>query len=71
MNEVCLAAEQHFPYQEFFLEMLQNAKTPMTKSEAVANSIVKSAFNLLSPVIVAETDIGRIPRFLSKYRPCS
>jgi pyruvate kinase len=71
MNDVCTAAETHFPYQEFFLDMLQHAKNPMTKSEAVANSVVKSAFNLHSPIILAETDIGRVPRFLSKYRPFS
>ena len=43
----------------------------MTKSEAVANSVVRSAFNLHSPVILAQTDIGRLTRNISKYRPFS
>lgn len=51
--------------------MLQNAQKPMTKSEAVANSVVRSAFNLHSPVILAQTDIGRLTRNISKYRPFS
>ena len=71
MNDICISAEQHFPYQEFFLDMLQNSQKPMTKSEAVANSVVRSAFNLHSPVILAQTDIGRLTRNISKYRPFS
>ena len=51
--------------------MLQNSEKPMTKSEAVANSVVRSAFNLHSPVILAQTDIGRLSRNVSKYRPFS
>ena len=51
--------------------MLQNAKKPISKCEAIANSSVKSAFNLQSPVILAETDIGRLTRMISKYRPFS
>ena len=43
----------------------------MTKSEAVANSVVRSAFNLHSPVILAHTDLGRLPRNIAKYRPFS
>ena len=51
--------------------MIQNAAKPMTKSEAVANSVVRSAFNLHSPVILAHTDMGRIVRMICKYRPFS
>ena len=43
----------------------------MTNTEAIANSIVKSAFNLKCPVIICETDLGRLPRYISKYRPYS
>ena len=71
MNDVCMSAEQHFNYQEFFLEMLTTAKKPMLKVEAVANSCVKSAFNLQSPVIISVTDIGRLSRMISKYKPYS
>lgn len=71
MSDICLSAEKHFPYHDFFLDMLQNAKNPMTKGEAVANSVVKSAFNLLSPVILVETDQCRLSRMISKYRPFS
>ena len=56
---------------EFFLEMLTTAKKPMLKVEAVANSCVKSAFNLQSPVIISVTDIGRVSRMISKYKPYS
>ena len=71
MHDVCISAEQHFNYQEFFVEMLTNAKKPMLKVEAVANSCVKSAFNLQSPVIISVTDIGRVSRMISKYKPYS
>ena len=43
----------------------------MSKCEAVANSTVRSAFNLHAPVIIAQTDIGRLSRYISKYRPFS
>jgi pyruvate kinase len=46
VNDVCIAAEQHFRYQEHFTEMLSNADKPLNKLEAMANSSVKSAFNL-------------------------
>jgi pyruvate kinase len=71
MHDVCVSAEQHFNYQEFFLEMLTTAKKPMLKVEAVANSCVKSAFNLQSPIIISVTDIGRVSRMISKYKPYS
>ena len=71
MHDVCVSAEQHFNYQEFFLEMLTHAEKPMQKVEAVANSCVKSAFNLQSPVIISVTDIGRVSRMISKYKPYS
>jgi len=51
--------------------MLTTAKKPMLKVEAVANSCVKSAFNLQSPVIISVTDIGRVSRMISKYKPYS
>jgi len=51
--------------------MLTTAKKPMLKVEAVANSCVKSAFNLQSPVIISVTDIGRLSRMISKYKPYS
>ena len=46
MNNICLAAEQQFDYQEFFHEMIAQAEQPMKTHEAVANSAIKSAFNL-------------------------
>ena len=64
-----MVAEEHFPREEFFNEMLVNAKKPMIKSEAIANIVVKSQYNMHSPIILCETDIGRLPRYLSKYRP--
>ena len=51
--------------------MLTTAKKPMLKVEAVANSCVKSAFNLQSPIIISVTDIGRVSRMISKYKPYS
>ena len=69
MNDVCVTAEKHFPHDVFFNDMLINAKKPMIKSEAIANIIVKSQYNMHSPLILCETDIGRLPRYLSKYRP--
>lgn len=51
--------------------MLTHAEKPMLKVEAVANSCVKSAFNLQSPVIISVTDIGRVARMISKYKPYS
>lgn len=51
--------------------MLTSAEKPMSKVEAVANSTVKSAFNLQSPIIIAVTDIGRLSRMISKYKPYS
>lgn len=71
MNDVCVSAEKHFNYQDFFLEMLTYAEKPMQKVEAVANSCVKSAFNLQSPAILCVTDIGRVSRMISKYKPYS
>ena len=53
------------------METLTNAEKPMQKVEAVANSCVKSAFNLQSPVIICVTDIGRVSRMISKYKPYS
>jgi len=69
VNDVCIAAEQHFRYQEHFTDMLSNAEKPLNKLEAMANSSVKSAFNLQSPIILTFSDTGRIVRLLSKYRP--
>lgn len=69
VNDVCIAAEQHFKYQDHFTEMLSNAEKPLNKLEAMANSSVKSAFNLQSPIILTFSDTGRIVRLLSKYRP--
>ena len=69
MNEVCLTAEQHFPYEDHFLEMLSHSEKPMQKVEAIANSLVKLSFNLQAPLIISLTDIGRIIRMISKYRP--
>jgi len=51
--------------------MLTQAQKPMSKVEAVAISCVKSAFNLQSPVIITVTDVGRLSRMISKYRPYS
>ena len=51
--------------------MLTNAEKPMLNVEAVANSCVKSSFNLQSPFIIAVTDVGRLARMLSKYKPFS
>jgi pyruvate kinase len=71
MNNVCEAAENHFPYSEFFHDMISNEEHIKHDVEAVANSIVKSAFNLKCPVIICETDVGRLPRYISKYHPFS
>ncbi|CDW77623.1 pyruvate kinase [Stylonychia lemnae] len=71
MNEVCMNAERHFSYRDFFIEMLTKAEKPMQTVEAVANSCVKSAFNLQSNVIICVTDIGRVSRMISKYKPYS
>ena len=32
---------------------------------------MKSAFNLQSPIIISVTDIGRVSRMISKYKPYS
>ena len=46
MHNICLAAEQQFDYQDFFHQTISQASQPMKTHEAVANSAIKSAFNL-------------------------
>jgi pyruvate kinase len=43
----------------------------MKTHEAVANSAIKSAFNLRCPVILGITDINLVTRYMSKYKPYS
>ena len=43
----------------------------MKTYEAVANSAIKSAFNLQSPLIIGLTDINLVTRYMSKYKPFS
>ena len=43
----------------------------MKTHEAVANTSIKSAFNLQSPVIFGVTDMNLVTRYMSKYKPYS
>ena len=51
--------------------MINQAIQPMKLYESFANSAIKSAFNLKSPVIIGVTDINKLTRYMSKYKPYS
>eukprot|EP00002_Diphylleia_rotans_P032786 TRINITY_DN6916_c0_g3_i1.p1 TRINITY_DN6916_c0_g3~~TRINITY_DN6916_c0_g3_i1.p1 ORF type:complete len:501 (-),score=128.40 TRINITY_DN6916_c0_g3_i1:22-1524(-) len=69
MANICRQAEIHIDYRELYQRLRANAKQPISISESIASSAVKSSWDLNAKLIIVLTDTGASGRLVSKFRP--
>mmetsp|Transcript_2941 Transcript_2941/g.6960 ORF Transcript_2941/g.6960 Transcript_2941/m.6960 type:complete len:550 (-) Transcript_2941:55-1704(-) len=69
MARICRAAENEIDHREYFMALRRRMRPPVSLSESMASSAVKSAWDLRAPLIVVVTETGHTARLVSKYRP--
>jgi pyruvate kinase len=69
MAKICIEAEQCINYKYVFETICQRSNKPLSFSEAVCCSAVKTAADLKADLIVSITETGNTALLLSKFRP--
>lgn len=69
MASICREAEADINYAEVYNTIRKNTKLPLTISEAIASSAVKTAWDIQAPIIIALSETGSTALAVNKYRP--
>ncbi|KAM0682508.1 Pyruvate kinase [Mitosporidium daphniae] len=69
MARICREAEADINYAEVYGAIKKNTKIPISVSEAIASSAVKTAWDIQAPLIIALTETGATALAVNKYRP--
>lgn len=69
MALICGEAEVDINYAEVYASLRKSIKLPISISEAIASSAVKTAWDIQAPLIIALTESGNTALAVSKYRP--
>jgi len=69
MAKICRTAEMAIDYPAISAAIASSTKRPLSRAESITSAAVKSALDLLSPLIVCLTETGSSGRFVAKYKP--
>ncbi|KAJ3209666.1 hypothetical protein HDU82_000351 [Entophlyctis luteolus] len=69
MAKICREAEADINYSELYPKLRNQLKFPVSVSESVASSAVKTSWDLHAPLIIVLTQTGNTARAICKYRP--
>lgn len=69
MARICREAELDINYAELYVSIRRAVILPVSISEAIAASAVKTSWDVHATMIIALTDSGNAARMLAKYRP--
>jgi pyruvate kinase len=69
MAKICREAELDINYGELYASIRRAVKLPVSITETIASSAVKTSWDVHATLIIALTDSGNSARMLAKYRP--
>lgn len=69
MARICREAELDINYAELYASIRRAVVLPISISEAIAASAVKTSWDVHATLIIALTDSGNAARMIAKYRP--
>ena len=69
MARICREAEADINYTEVYNTIKKNTKIPISITEAIVSSAVKTAWDIQAPLIIALTETGSTALAMNKYRP--
>ncbi|KAJ1561744.1 hypothetical protein HK405_002984, partial [Cladochytrium tenue] len=69
MGRICREAEADINYSELYPALRRQIRLPISISEAVASSAVKTSWDVHATLIIALTQSGNTAQAIAKYRP--
>ena len=70
LSKICAEAERCIDYKAIFLDIKKwTPTTNISPSEGIAAQTVKTSQNLGVDLIIVQTENGKLPRYVAKYRP--
>lgn len=69
MKKICREAESSLNYRALYMQNREGVQPPISNSESIASSTVKTAWDINARAIVALTESGKTAQLISKYRP--
>jgi len=69
MSKICMEAEAAIDYHLLYDRLKNNINSPLSVSEAITSSAVRTANDLHAALIITFTETGATSRLIAKYRP--
>ncbi|KAJ3066713.1 hypothetical protein HK102_007580, partial [Quaeritorhiza haematococci] len=69
MSKICREAEIDINYSELYPSLRRSIRLPISVSEAIAASAVKTSWDVHAALIIVLTQTGNTARSIAKYRP--
>jgi len=69
MRRICREAEKSLNFRALYKFSREGVVPPISHSESIASSTVKTAWDIGAKAIIALTESGRTAQLISKYRP--
>ncbi|KAI8813031.1 pyruvate kinase [Cladochytrium replicatum] len=69
MSRICREAEMDINYSEVYAAIRRSVQLPISISEAIASSAVKTSWDVHASLIICLTQTGNMARQITKYRP--